>query len=110
MLPYQIVLMESNQTNLFFERNGYPLNSSNLNHCSSAQYSVSKDEFERLTKAWLVMNNYSTPVYTRPGSTSDEEVAYVVEFQMDNGEIIEAALAFGHGVLDGKCKFFPYRT
>jgi hypothetical protein len=96
----------STKQTCFLNGNGYPLTSSSLNHCTNQQYDVTKEELDYLQKAWLDMKcNYSTPVYTRPidQPTDENDIAYLVDIILQDGQTVQAALAFGHGVLDGKC-------
>ena len=79
---------------------GYPLAASH--GCSSGRYAagVTAGSYNALVTGWYRMATIGGKAVFQPNAGAD---AYVVDLKLEDGKPIQAAVSFGHGVLDGKC-------
>jgi hypothetical protein len=79
---------------------GYPL--SPTHSCSNGHYmdGVTPDAYNTLVSQWYQIATTMGQVVAQPNAGAN---AYVVRVTLEDGTQVDAAMAMGHGVLDGKC-------
>jgi hypothetical protein len=79
---------------------GYPLSATHA--CSNGHYmdGVTPDAYNTLVSDWYQIATTMGRVVAQPNAGAN---AYVVTVTLENGQQVDAAMAMGHGVLDGKC-------
>ena len=79
---------------------GYPIEAAHT--CSNGYYSegIAPEKYNELVSKWHEIATIKGNAVFQENAGAD---AYVVDLTLENGEMVQAAVSMGHGVLDGKC-------